>query len=148
MKIFFDTEFLDGDDDINLLSIGMVREDGKTYYAELHECDKSLANDWVKENVFPHLTGPVKFKEQIVQDLLNFCGDEAEFWAYGIPDLDYNLVMRLFGWKIPKSWSKGDYDVMSVFQTSSWVFPPKQKTIPHNALNDALWAKEIYESQS
>jgi hypothetical protein len=29
MKIFFDTEFLDGDDDINLLSIGMVREDGK-----------------------------------------------------------------------------------------------------------------------
>jgi hypothetical protein len=144
MKIFFDTEFLDGDDDINLLSIGMVREDGKTYYAELHECDKSLANDWVKLNVFPHLTGPIKFKEQVVQDLLNFCGDEAEFWAYGIPDLDYNLVMRLFGWKIPKSWSKGAYDVCAVNKDNI----PIQTTIPHNALNDALWAKEIYESQS
>jgi len=148
MKIFLDTEFLDLKDDISLLSIGMVREDGKTYYAELRECKKELANEWVQKNVFPHLTGPVKFKEQVVEDLLEFCGEEAEFWAYGIPDLDYDLVMRLFLWKIPEGWSKGAYDVMTVFKTSRFINPPAQTTIPHNALNDALWAKEIYESQS
>ena len=148
MKIFFDTEFLDVDKDILLLSLGMVREDGKTYYAELHECDRSLANECVKLNVFPHLTGPIKFKDQVCSDLLEFCGEEAEFWAYGIPDLDYNLVMRLFMWSIPKGWSRGAFDVMSIFKTSSFINPPTQTTIPHNALNDALWVKEIYESQS
>lgn len=153
MKIFLDTEFLDADDDIHLLSLGMVREDGKTYYAELHECDRSLANEWVKLNVFPHLTGPVKFKSQVCRDLLDFCGEEAEFWAYGIPDLDYNLVMRLFMWTIPKGWSRGAFDVCSgkghngsfYLPPTQTTIPPTQTTIPHHALNDALWAKEIYD---
>jgi hypothetical protein len=145
MKIFIDTEFIDLEDDIDLLSLGLVREDGKTYYAELYECDKSRANEWVKHNVLPHLTGPIKFKKDIASDLIDFCGPDAEFWAYGIPELDYNLIMRLLIWKIPSRWSKGAYDVMSVFPYSGIIFPPEQKSVKHHALNDALWAKEIYE---
>ena len=148
MRIFIDTEFLELEDDIALLSVGMVREDGLTYYAEVFECDKSLANNWVKENVLPYLSGPVKFKLEIASDLAIFCSEATEFWAYGIPDLDYNLITRLFRGKIPDGWPKGAYEVMTRYKTSSFIFPPEQTTIKHHALNDALWVKKIYESQS
>lgn len=56
-KIWFDTEFMDDGITIELISIGMVRDDGVEYYAESAEADLSKANDWVKENVLNHLTG-------------------------------------------------------------------------------------------
>ena len=37
MKIFFDTEFIEDGKTIDLISIGMVREDGETYYASSPE---------------------------------------------------------------------------------------------------------------
>lgn len=58
MKIFFDTEFYENGRTIDLISIGMVREDGEEYYAE-SPMGRSFANrsDWLKENVLPHLNG-------------------------------------------------------------------------------------------
>jgi len=55
MRIWFDTEFIDDGKNIELLSIGMVREDGKTYYAEAKEADRSRATGWVSQNVLPQL---------------------------------------------------------------------------------------------
>ena len=40
MKIFFDTEFIEDGKTIDLLSIGAVRDDGETYYAEPAEADR------------------------------------------------------------------------------------------------------------
>lgn len=57
MKIFFDTEFIDDGESIELISIGMVSEDGRQFYAENRECDLSKACKWVVENVFPSLQG-------------------------------------------------------------------------------------------
>jgi hypothetical protein len=60
MKYFFDTEFIEGfrkplfgkkSHFIDLISIGIVAEDGRTYYAISNQFEPDDADSWVKENV-------------------------------------------------------------------------------------------------
>jgi len=61
MRIFYDTEFIENGKTIDLISIGIVTEDGREYYAvnsgiesgdALHE--RISAHDWLMRNVVPH----------------------------------------------------------------------------------------------
>ena len=54
-KYFLDTEFIEDGKTIDLISIGLVREDGATLYLQNSECNFTKASDWVWRNVFPHL---------------------------------------------------------------------------------------------
>lgn len=51
MNIFFDTEFTGLRKDTQLISIGLISEDGKEFYAEFASINTELINDWVMENV-------------------------------------------------------------------------------------------------
>lgn len=51
MKYFLDTEFIEDGKTIDLISIGIVCEDGREYYAINRDCDFSKADDWVVQNV-------------------------------------------------------------------------------------------------
>ena len=57
MKIWYDTEFLEDGKTIELISIGMVAEDGREYYAVNSDApwDRIKANDWLVRNVLPSL---------------------------------------------------------------------------------------------
>jgi hypothetical protein len=64
MKYFIDTEFIEGFHKplfgkrrhfIDLISIGIVAEDGRTYYAISKEYEYDKASDWVKENIITPL---------------------------------------------------------------------------------------------
>lgn len=55
MRYFVDTEFIDNGKIIDLISIGIVSEDGRDYYAQSCEFDLSKASQWVKDNVLAHL---------------------------------------------------------------------------------------------
>lgn len=57
MRIYYDTEFLEDGSTIELISIGMVREDGAEYYAVASDApwDRIKGNDWLVRNVVPHL---------------------------------------------------------------------------------------------
>lgn len=64
MKYFLDTEFIEGfhkplfgkrRHHIDLISIGIVAEDGREFYAISNEFNPKDANDWVKENVIRQL---------------------------------------------------------------------------------------------
>jgi hypothetical protein len=57
MKYFYDCEFIEDGKTIDLISIGVVREDGAELYLESNEFDPDKASDWVRQNVFPHLKG-------------------------------------------------------------------------------------------
>ena len=103
MKYFIDTEFIEGFKkpikwlptvgnfnkpyhSIQLISIGIVAEDGREYYAISNEFNANDASDWVKENVISKLpskhfngmnTSDVKLwksNKQIAEDIVNFCG--------------------------------------------------------------------------
>ena len=54
MRIFFDTEFTGLHQNTTLISIGMISEDGKKFYAELSDYDRSQVNDWINKNVLAH----------------------------------------------------------------------------------------------
>lgn len=50
-----DCEFIEDGRTIDLLSIGIVAEDGREYYGQSVEFDHRTASEWVKEHVLPHL---------------------------------------------------------------------------------------------
>lgn len=55
MNIYFDTEFTGLHKNTTLISIGLVDENNRTFYAEFTDFDQSQVNDWILENVIEHL---------------------------------------------------------------------------------------------
>jgi len=61
LKIYYDTEFIEDGRTIDLISIGMVAEDGRELYAvndgiaENPLYDRICHNQWLMKNVVPHL---------------------------------------------------------------------------------------------
>jgi hypothetical protein len=55
MKYFLDTEFIENGNSIDLISIALVCEDGRSIYRQKKDCKFALASDWVWRNVFPGL---------------------------------------------------------------------------------------------
>lgn len=135
MKYFIDTEFIEGFHKpifgkrrhfIDLISIGIISEDGRTYYALSNEYDYWKASDWVGQNVIrPIYINEVhgdmrnqmditnfhkrigKPNSQIVFELLEFfgCWRDQLFWRspegveiFGYySDYDWVLFCSLFG---------------------------------------------------
>lgn len=133
MKYFLDTEFIEGFHKplfgkrrhyIDLISIGIVCEDGRSYYAISSDFNPNDANSWVKKNVLSQLppryvSWPAgspsdamraqawKSNKRIKFDLLQFfgCREDHLFWRasdgieiYGYyADYDWVLFCSLFG---------------------------------------------------
>ncbi len=58
VRYFYDCEFVEDGRTIDLISIGVVCEDGREYYAVSAEFDPSRAGAWVRRHVLPHLPRP------------------------------------------------------------------------------------------
>lgn len=54
MNLYFDTEFSGLRQDTTLISIGIVAENGKRFYAEFSDYDENQCDSWIKENVLKH----------------------------------------------------------------------------------------------
>jgi hypothetical protein len=66
MRYFYDTEFVENGDMIDLLSIGIVADDGREYYAVVnnpHTVGLAVGDDWLRANVVTGL--PVALGEQM-----------------------------------------------------------------------------------
>ena len=58
MRYFYDTEFIDNGRIIDLISIGVVADDGREFYAISTEFDPESAGRWVRTHVLPKLPSP------------------------------------------------------------------------------------------
>ena len=145
MKIWFDTEFIEDGKTIDLLSIGMIRLDGQTYYAEPAEADRSRAGEWVQKNVLPHLRGPIKPRAQIAAEIIEFAGDAPEFWAY-YAAYDWVVLCQLYGtmMDLPKGWPMFCRDVIQECKRLGNPALPKMQGTTHNALDDAIWCRQAW----
>jgi len=108
MKISFDTEFTGLHKNTTLISIGLITEDGKTFYAELNDYDKTQVNNWIQENVIDNLSrsigelsrmaDEVEFgnKEQVGTSLLRWLNqfDTVE-WVSDVSHYDFVLLIDL-----------------------------------------------------
>lgn len=146
MRVFFDTEFIEDGKTIELLSIGLVREDGKTYYAEPEEADRTRSSAWVRANVLPHLTGPLVSRQGIAADIRHFVGEKPEFWAY-YADYDWVALCQLFGMMmdLPKGWPMYCRDIKQWCDMLGNPRLPAQTTTEHHALADAQWTREAWD---
>ena len=147
MKIFFDTEFIEDGKTIDLISIGMVKENGESLYMVSSDCDYSKASDWVKENVLPHVEGERwKYtREEIANNVIEFCGESPEFWAY-YADYDWVVFCQLFGtmMDLPKGFPMYCRDLKQLCDSKGNPKLPEQVSCEHNALDDAKWNMECY----
>ena len=55
MKLFFDAEFTGLHQKTTLISIGVVSEDNRTFYAEFSDYDQSQVDPWIQEYVIARL---------------------------------------------------------------------------------------------
>lgn len=125
MRYYIDTEFIETPGHIELISIGIVCQDGREYYAVNTEADISKASTWVIQNVLEKMPeysngyndlrgyaygahqGPNKPQEKkdlamIKEELLQRCGqhnnvpEQCEFWGY-YADYDWVVFCWIFG---------------------------------------------------
>ena len=146
MRFWFDTEFIEDGRTIDLISIGVFSEDRRKFYAEVAECDLSRADQWVKNNVFPHLHGRKTPRAQIASDLIEFMGNEPEIWAY-YAGYDWVALCQLYGRMIdlPNGWPMFCRDVKQLADCLGNPRLPKQEMVEHNALADAIWAAQAWD---
>ena len=166
MRYFFDTEFIENGKTIDLISIGIVAEDGREFYALNYDCDYSKAGQWVKSNVLPYLPnrnrrnlasgeadlfGKYASHKQIAVKALSFCDPSTygspEFWAY-YADYDWVAFCQLYGtmMDLPDGFPmycrdlKQEADRLGIDLSDS---VPQENE--HHALADARWNKSAYD---
>lgn len=145
MRIFFDTEFNDTGKTVDLISIGLVRSDGREYYAECAEYDRNGSHEWLVKNVHPYLHGPVKPRQRIAADLIEFAGAHPEFWAYHAA-YDWLCLCQLYGTMLsaPPTWPHFVNDLQCLRYWNGVAQLPKQTGTEHNALDDARWNRDVF----
>lgn len=170
MLYFLDTEFIENGQTIDLISIGIVAEDGREFYAVSKAFNRVTAfgNEWLVENVLPHL--PIKdfsgntltlasFSEdyshpawmsltEIRDGILAFIGEDPapEFWSY-FADYDWVVFCWIFGRMVdlPRGFPMYCNDLRQLMNHYPNVTKPDSSVDEHHALADARWNKQFYE---
>ncbi len=155
MKFYFDTEFLDDGHTIDLISIGIVNEDGLEYYAVNAEFDEERATDWLRSRVLAHIPRDFRRKlyiniAQEVQEFLHGPGlwdqaDAPEIWGW-YPAYDWVALCQLYGPMMnrPAHFPKRPNDLKQLALQYPDCPLPKQSGTKHNALEDAKWVREAH----
>lgn len=174
MKYFYDTEFLEDGKTIDLISIGILAEDGREFYAVSSEFDtrRVAKHNWLMGNVmnsidheqficydgdgFPAVRDIFVTDEaaltrpQIARGITDFIGADrqAQFWAW-YSAYDHVVLAQLFGLMIdlPNMVPMYTNDIRSLVDLAR-LQPsklPRQPEGLHNALADAKWNKVRYD---
>ena len=171
-KVWFDTEFTGLHKNTTLISIGLVSEEGHTFYAEFTDYDKKQITPWLETNVlfhlrlqhmrgFTHTNITPLIKREVVGDTATITKElrewlnqykQIEIWSDCLA-YDWVLFCQLFGgaMSIPKNIYYIPFDLCTLFlakgvdpDISRKEFAGKNLTL-HNALDDALLQKACTE---
>lgn len=103
MRFFFDTEFIEDGKTIDLVSIGVVDERGREFYAVSTEFDPGRAGPWVRDNVLDKLPSPADpawcDRATIRDRLMKFLSrdrERVELWAW-FAAYDHVALAQLWG---------------------------------------------------
>ena len=107
--IFVDTEFSDLDPYMGeILSIGMVKLNGEELYVEIEY--KGESSEWVRKHILKMLDGPKFSREQAIDQVKEFLGDEMPFAVGFVTNYDVIYLTKLFGaGKLPFRWMTIDF---------------------------------------
>ena len=147
MRIYFDTEFTGLTQDTTLISIGIVTDDNREFYAELGDYREDQVDNWIRDNVIKNLTGENvvsmnELKEQIIEFLKPY--EKVEVWSDCLA-YDWVLFNQIFGhaFKIPNQIYYIPFDLCTLMKVKG-VDPDINREEfagiegkKHNALHDA-----------
>lgn len=161
MKYFFDTEFIERVEGatfkMDLISIGIVSEDGREFYKWNKHAPWDLIerHGWLKENVLPFQPDPIDESElwlprdDFAREIVEFIGDDKnpEFWA-NYADYDWVVFCCLFGsmCDLPEHFPMFCRDIMQLKEHVGFTGEiPITQANEHSAIEDARWNKQAYE---
>lgn len=145
MRFFYDCEFIEDGTTIDLVSIGVVGEDGREFYAVSTEFDPTRAIDWVRRNVLDKLPPLAdrawRSREQIRADLLAFLtepGTKIELWAW-MAAYDHVALCQLWGdmRALPREIPRFTHELRQRYEDAGSPHLPPAPPDQHDALADA-----------
>lgn len=146
VRYFYDCEFIEDGRTIELVSIGVVCEDGREFYAVSTEFDPERAGKWVRRNVLPKLPSPSsplwKSRARIRDDLMKFLvprpGIEPELWAW-VAAYDHVVLCQLWGamTELPSSMPRYTRELRQHWEAHGCPPLPAVPDDAHDALADA-----------
>lgn len=139
-KIFLDTEFTGLHQSTTFVSIGLVSECGREFYAEYTNYDKSQIDEWLQENVIDNLflnNKPLNelrifdggYKSRIRVDSMDTLRESLETWLSDFEEVEiwgdrvsYDWVMfcQIFrhAFNIPKKVYYIPFDICTLFRVN------------------------------
>jgi len=152
-KFFIDTEFIEDGVQIRPLAIAVVYPHdmgNDVFYGIITDTDRSLANNFVKENVLPHVDVQPDFAKCVVGERATIAlslfvwvyerSKNPEFWAdYGA--YDWVMLCQLFGSMEahPSGWPMFINDIQQIRPPGLLLPEPELK---HHAVYDAMNVKD------
>lgn len=169
---YLDCEFIEDGKTIDLISIGLIDDSDRKFYAISTEFNPRKANDWVKQNVLnnlpprnvnlsdPSISPHIKdesltwmSRKEIAKALLKFTdtgNSEPVFWGEW-PSYDWVALCQLFGtmMDLPDYYPMRCNDVIQLAESIGFHYsdlPPSLETDSnHNALLGAQTVKMRYD---
>lgn len=145
MRYFFDTEFIENGLTIDLISIGVVDENGREYYAISTEFDPDKAGAWVRANVLAKLPPPgsplyrsrAQIRASLLEYLLEPDGD-VELWAW-YAAYDHVALAQLWGSMptLPRAIPRFTRELRQRWEDVGKPTLPQPPSNAHDALADA-----------
>lgn len=140
MKVFLDTEFTALKQQAALISLALVAQDGREFYAEISDYKSSEVSDWSREHVIPklYINAPIATTQNnaltliygdrsLVRDALQTwiqSFNQIEIWA-DVLAYDWVLFCELFGGAlhIPENIFYAPFDLATLFKIKGFIEP-------------------------
>jgi hypothetical protein len=149
-RYFYDCEFIEDGRIIDLVSIGVVDESGREFYAVSTEFDDRAAVPWVRRNVLDRLPSPGdpawRSRPRIREDLYDFLvqplrerpDEHIELWAW-YASYDHVALAQLWGRMpaLPREIPRFTKDLRQLWDERGRPRLPAAQARRHNALVDA-----------
>ncbi|MEO3775630.1 polyadenylate-specific 3'-exoribonuclease AS [Micromonospora sp. B11E3] len=149
-RYFYDCEFVEDGRTVDLVSIGVVDENGREFYAVSTEFDDSRAVPWVRRNVLDKLPSPAdrswRSRERIRDDLYEFLvepirgrpDEELELWAW-YAAYDHVVLAQLWGAMpaLPREIPRFTKELRQLWDDRGRPRLPQAAAARHDALVDA-----------
>jgi hypothetical protein len=148
-RYFYDCEFIEDGRVVDLVSIGMVDEFGREYYAVSTEFDESRALPWVRRHVLDKLPSPGdpawRSRAQIRDDLWEFMlepvrgrTEPIELWAW-MAAYDHVVLAQLWGSMpaLPREIPRFTKELRQLWDERGRPKLPEAEAARHDALVDA-----------
>ncbi|KKO84527.1 polyadenylate-specific 3'-exoribonuclease AS [Corynebacterium otitidis] len=156
MRYFYDTEFIEDGETIELVSLGVVAEDGREFYAVSSDFDPASANAWVRGHVLDQLPPPAdpawqprsEIRARLVEFLRAGPGRPMpDLWAW-VGDYDHVVLAQLWGdmGSLPRYIPHFTHELKQYWELIGRPELPARPRGSHDALVDARYNLERFRA--